>query len=518
MNPTRHISTLLTLLAAWAGLLFLVGHLLISSDIRHHERIFNEEVLYLSASIKSKLEANESVLSGFSAFLQAVERSDTESTQRYAAAVATAYPHIYMIEVARKVALSDQHNLESALRRSWRPEFTLKRFPDLTQRTDTEQVRKPDTWPILFMHPVLPEAEAIYGVRLETVDYLSLALARAQGSAQPVASPIFKLYEGGQAYILLKEVVRRSQHTQDASPNFFGNTMAAMLVINTDALIPKLSPGKENLPINFSAEFAANGGQLFSQSADDGTALDRLLLPNFKRIQRIENASQPIVSTYNYQLRWVDLLDPGLLFTLSLLFCCLILVPWLTQRHYKRICETEVAHEKSAYLATHDLLTGLPNRFLFHDRLDQAALNWERNGCHFAVMQIDLDHFKEINDSFGHETGDQVLCEAAKRMSQELRSFDTVARYGGDEFIVLLTNIIDLEDARLVGEKIRSAVSRPIITSAGELSISCSIGIAICPSHGKDPDSLRRQADAAMYEAKQSGRNAVASAHFLKAV
>ena len=207
-----------------------------------------------------------------------------------------------------------------------------------------------------------------------------------------------------------------------------------------------------------------------------------------------------------------------MLFTLSLLFCCLILVPWLTQRHYKRICETEVAHEKSAYLATHDLLTGLPNRFLFHDRLDQAALNWERNGCHFAVMQIDLDHFKEINDSFGHETGDQVLCEAAKRMSQELRSFDTVARYGGDEFIVLLTNIIDLEDARLVGEKIRSAVSRPIITSAGELSISCSIGIAICPSHGKDPDSLRRQADAAMYEAKQSGRNAVASAHFLKAV
>jgi hypothetical protein len=290
MNPTRHISTLLTLLAAWAGLLFLVGHLLISSDIRHHERIFNEEVLYLSASIKSKLDANESVLSGFSAFLQAVERSDTESTQRYAAAVATAYPHIYMIEVARKVALSDQHNLESALRRSWRPEFTLKRFPDLTQRTDTEQVRKPDTWPILFMHPVLPEAEAIYGVRLETVDYLSLALARAQGSAQPVASPIFKLYEGGQAYILLKEVVRRSQHIEDDSPNFFGNTMAAMLVINTDALIPKLSPGKENLPINFSAGFAANGGQLFSQSADDGTALDRLLLPNFKRIQRIENA------------------------------------------------------------------------------------------------------------------------------------------------------------------------------------------------------------------------------------
>lgn len=161
------------------------------------------------------------------------------------------------------------------------------------------------------------------------------------------------------------------------------------------------------------------------------------------------------------------------------------------------------------------MLTGLPNRFLFNDRLDQAALNWQRNGSHFAVMLIDLDHFKEINDNFGHETGDQVLCEAAKRMTQELRSFDTVARYGGDEFIVLLTNIIDVEDTRLVGEKILSAVSRPITTSAGKLSISCSIGIAICPSHGKDPDTLRRQADVAMYEAKQSGRNAVSFAHLL---
>jgi diguanylate cyclase (GGDEF)-like protein len=515
MPATRHRPTLLALLTAWVGMLVFAAHLLMRAEIHHHEQSFDEEIRQLSASIKSKLDTNETVLSGFSAFLQAVDRSDTESTQRYAAAIASAYPHIYMIEVARKVALIDQQNLESSLRRGWRPDFTLKRFSELTQRTDNEQIRKPDTWPILFMHPVLPEAEAVYGVRLETVDYLSHTLARSQGNAHAVTSPIFKLYEGGEAYILLKEVVRHSRTPEDASLNFFGNTMVAMLVIKTEALIPPPSPGKENSQINFSAEFAANGGLLFSQSTAEGSLLDRLMLPRFKRVQHIANSSQAIVATYAYQLRWADLLNNQTTVIFCLLFCGFILAPWLTVRHYKRICETEIAHEKSAYLATHDLLTGLPNRFLFNDRLNQAALNWQRNGSHFAVMLIDLDHFKEINDNFGHETGDQVLCEAAKRMTQELRSFDTVARYGGDEFIVLLTNIIDLEDTRLVGEKILSAVSRPITTSAGKLSISCSIGIAICPSHGKDPDTLRRQADVAMYEAKQGGRNAVSFAHLL---
>jgi diguanylate cyclase (GGDEF)-like protein len=237
------------------------------------------------------------------------------------------------------------------------------------------------------------------------------------------------------------------------------------------------------------------------------------MLPKFKRVERINNATQPLVVTYTQQLRWIDFVDTGSITIYFLLLCGLFFVPWLTIRHYKAISEAHIAHEKSAYLATHDVLTDLPNRFLFNDRLNQAALNWQRNGSHFAIMLIDLDHFKEVNDNFGHEIGDQVLCEAAKRMPLELRSFDTVARYGGDEFIVLLTNVVDAEDTQLIGEKICAAISLPITTKAGNLTISCSIGIAVCPTHGEDLDTLRQLADVAMYKAKQSGRNAVAFAH-----
>lgn len=514
MPSTRHQPTLAALLTAWVGIIVFTAHLLMSAEIRQHERMFDEETQSLSANIKSKLDTNETVLSGLSAFLKAVERDDIESTQRYAAAAASAYPHIYMIEIARKVALSDQQRLETSLRHGWRPDFTLKRFAELTQRTDKEQVRKPDTWPILFMHPVLPEAEAVYGLRLETVDYLSHTLARAQGNTRAVASPVFKLYEGGNAYILLQEIVRQPRVVENASLNFFGNTMAALILIKTDSLIPAPSPGRENSQISFSAEFSSNREErLFGKSIAEGSTLDKLMLPRFKRVERINNGTQPLVVTYTQQLRWIDFLDTSAITIFLLLLCGFFFIPWLTIRHYKAICEAHVAHEKSAYLATHDVLTDLPNRFLFNDRLNQAALNWQRNGSHFAIMLIDLDNFKEVNDNFGHEAGDQVLCEAAKRMTLELRSFDTVARYGGDEFIVLLTNVVDAEDTQLIGEKIRAAISLPITTKAGELTISCSIGIAVCPTHSEYLDTLRQLADLAMYEAKQGGRNTVAFAH-----
>jgi diguanylate cyclase (GGDEF)-like protein len=158
-------------------------------------------------------------------------------------------------------------------------------------------------------------------------------------------------------------------------------------------------------------------------------------------------------------------------------------------------------------MAYHDSLTGLPNRALLADRLDRAMLAAQRSERGLAVMFIDLDRFKTINDSLGHMTGDQLLKEVASRLCNSVRASDTVARLGGDEFVVLLPGIRNIDESSHVAEKIIDALAAPVPLEGRMLHISPSIGICMYPDDGKDVATLMRNADSAMYHAKASGRN-----------
>jgi diguanylate cyclase (GGDEF)-like protein/PAS domain S-box-containing protein len=167
-------------------------------------------------------------------------------------------------------------------------------------------------------------------------------------------------------------------------------------------------------------------------------------------------------------------------------------------------------HEKEEHIrhqAYHDALTGLPNRMLFQDRLKQSLLMAERSNQQLAVMFLDLDRFKVINDTFGHHTGDELLRMVAERLSEVLRQSDTVSRFGGDEFVVLLSDIEGPQDACNVAGKIIEVFAKPLTVDTHELVLSTSIGISLFPEHGNDATALMKNADAAMYNAKESGRN-----------
>ncbi len=168
-------------------------------------------------------------------------------------------------------------------------------------------------------------------------------------------------------------------------------------------------------------------------------------------------------------------------------------------------------------LAYTDRLTGLPNRALFHDRLEQALVMARRRDGLAAVLFLDLDRFKIINDSLGHEIGDAVLASVAQRLRRCLRAEDTLARLGGDEFAILLPEIANRSDSRLVTEKCLSALSEPELIGGHELTVNASIGVAIFPHDGADVQHLLRSADAAMYRAKaRGGRRAESFTHLLE--
>ncbi|RMG91872.1 MAG: sensor domain-containing diguanylate cyclase [Zetaproteobacteria bacterium] len=167
------------------------------------------------------------------------------------------------------------------------------------------------------------------------------------------------------------------------------------------------------------------------------------------------------------------------------------------------------AEEKIRQLAHYDALTGLPNRSLFFERLSQAMAQARRYGHQLGLLFIDLDGFKPINDKHGHDIGDLVLKEVARRFRQCVRESDTVARIGGDEFVVLLPELEGLEGARSVANKLLQALAEPVQAKDVSCSLGCSIGVALFPDHGRDVDQLVKQADLAMYEAKRAGKNKV---------
>ncbi len=171
------------------------------------------------------------------------------------------------------------------------------------------------------------------------------------------------------------------------------------------------------------------------------------------------------------------------------------------------ITERKQIEQQLNHIATHDTLTGLPNRMLFIDRLEVALAQSKRNRHKLAVMMLDLDHFKDINDTLGHMVGDQLLKEVGYRLSGLLRQNDTVARLGGDEFIVLLSDLERMEDVIRVAKIVLKAFGQPFVCGNHKLTSSTSIGIAVYPDDGEDIDSLLKKSDVAMYSVKMQGRN-----------
>jgi diguanylate cyclase (GGDEF)-like protein len=165
------------------------------------------------------------------------------------------------------------------------------------------------------------------------------------------------------------------------------------------------------------------------------------------------------------------------------------------------------ANQQLRHMALYDDLTGLPNRVLLEDRLVHSKHHADRCGKPFGIMFIDLDRFKPVNDAFGHGIGDQLLKAVAGRLANCVRKEDTVARTGGDEFVIVLAELDNAADTAVVGRKILSELSRPFFVGSHALNISCSIGVSVYPQDGKDLAALLANADTAMYHAKKEGRN-----------
>jgi diguanylate cyclase len=216
----------------------------------------------------------------------------------------------------------------------------------------------------------------------------------------------------------------------------------------------------------------------------------------------------PAVGGNGMDSRWLALVIATIALGLLAITTILLVYDAHLESNVRRYNEMlENANARLQHAATHDALTGLPNRVLLADRMGQAIARAARHEIRFAVLVVDLDRFKAINDSLGHIAGDELLQEVARRLSSLLRKDDTLARLGGDEFVLLVHEVSTAQDAEVVAQKVLSHVAQPLQLAGLDVHVSPSVGIALCPDDGVDSETLLQHADAAMYHAKKKGRN-----------
>ncbi|OIP13481.1 MAG: hypothetical protein AUK53_06375 [Betaproteobacteria bacterium CG2_30_59_46] len=281
----------------------------------------------------------------------------------------------------------------------------------------------------------------------------------------------------------------------------------AVYALDRDGHVIFINPAAEQL-LGWSEEelLGRHGHEAFHYKRPDGSPFPRQECPVFKTI----HSGHTYRSEEDFMVR-----KDG-----SFLPVTIVSTPLLREGEivgsvaaFHDITERKQAMKRIQYLAHYDALTGLPNRRLLEDRFEQALVRAKRNHRSLAVMFLDLDHFKQVNDTLGHDQGDELLKAVAQRLTASVRQEDTVSRLGGDEFVVVLPEITGVGDAEIVAQKIVEVIRSPVKLERQELHITTSVGLAVYPQDGEDIVSLMKNADSAMYRAKESGRDRYCMAH-----
>jgi diguanylate cyclase (GGDEF)-like protein len=461
-----------------------------------------------SEHLNKEMVSSETILKGFSALFGAVGRTDPVKASRYVRQVIQSNPQVFALEIVQTVTKSQLAEFVSSKRRDGISNFTVKSFSYDSDRKWQALEEKPFYYPIVFMEPMPSGSEDVLGLDMESVPFLRKAMNESLQRRAPVASHPFRLVEGNLAYVVFCPISQVFQH--DDSP--LALTTQDELVVNMVIDAAKLTQPVK-LPVFdggtvrvYHKDFRPDDprGQLLAMSGKARSPIEAALFPAFIYERPLATMGEPFALMVKRQVGWFDL-SLGLLALIAVLtlMSSLMLVAYLRAHQQARVLQIE-NQNRLWQLANHDALTGLPNRMLLMDRMEQLLARARRQGRHLAVMFLDLDDFKAVNDSYGHEVGDQLLKFVAERIRSALRADDTVARMSGDEFVVLMESAENQEAPEAVSQKIQQKLSEGFLVEGQLIRVQTSTGIAIFPEDGESLEALIKQADKRMYADKKT--------------
>ena len=502
LKPDQPISrwTYVLVLVIWLFICFSAVINLIALDIREAEKDLNSFGISYSDNIDKEMIASETILKGFSALFSAIGDTEPEKVAHYVRSVIKENDQIFSLEISQKVPKNLLKTFESRKRAEGLTNFTVKAFAYESSREWEPLKDNPYYYPIIFIEPLPQGYENVLGLDLNSVPSLQEAMAEALSKNTSVATHPFKLIEGNLAYVVFCPI----QSQKD---------LIADMVIDAGKLaMPQQFPIMDGWSVvihhqDFKAEDVK--GHLFAKSGNARSMLEMQLFPSFEFKKRLATNGQPFIFIVTKQIGWSDLnlMRIGLVFGLIVLSCLLLIgyMQSIQQYRVERIKNQEYLWK----LANYDALTKIPNRLLLEDRLAHALSVSERNAQYGAIIFLDIDHFKALNDTKGHDAGDLLLVEVAKRLQECVRDLDTAARIGGDEFVVLLNDLgktqAEADHAvKLLTEKISSKLQQPYDLNRYKYHANISLGFSLFYGNKQTISDLLKSADTAMYQAKNA--------------
>lgn len=481
---------------------------MVERNIRDVEKDLTQYGDAYSDHLDKKLISSETILKGFSALFGAVGGTDPAKASRYVRQVIEANPQIFALEIVQAVAKNQLAAFVAKKRREGTPNFTVKSFSYDSDRKWQALQEKALYYPIVFMEPMPPGFEDILGLDVESVPFLRRAMNESLQRRAPVASQPFRLVEGNLAYVVFCPISQTFQRDDSPLALTILDELVVDMVVDAAKLVDlaKFPVSHGGTVLVYHKDFGPEDpkGQLLGISGKARSPIETALFPSFVYMKPLATMGEPFSLMVKRQVGWSDLslgllaLQAVLTLTSSLMF-----VAYLRAQQRGRALQIE-DQKRLWQLANHDALTGLPNRMLLMDRLEQLLARMLRQGKSLAVMFLDLDDFKQVNDTYGHEVGDQLLKFVAERLRAAVRADDTVARLCGDEFIILMESVENREVLETVLQKIQQKLFDGFLQEGQLIRVRISTGIAIFPEDGDSPEALIKQADMRMYAEKQA--------------
>lgn len=507
--------TAIALIGLWALIAIVTFIYVVHESVEDQEvelRILADEA---GGRLRAQLKTQEAVLHGFAAYL-ASGNATRDGAARYATAAMKPYEHIYMLEAARRIEDRARKDFEATMRTVIDP-FAIRSFSYDRSREWAPVGDKLATYPVVFLHPRTADNERVLGLDLDSVPHLRSLVINAEMRPRVVASRPFDLAEGGRAYLMLMPVhsVMTNGATLVDNPDpIFDGSLYAMLVSRTADLEPKGIDPRHSIRAALLVGGDLGPAILFERDAEPASALSRWFFPKMRYTLNEDELDNPMTLDIERQISWSDLNQASLaaIGLLGIASLALLLV-FLYQIRQRELEQDRHVREMTRQ-ALYDPVTGLAGRILLLDRLRSAIEKAAANTEKVAVMSVNLEGMTAIREQSGSSATDSLQRQAASRITGVLSEMATVATVADNEFLIVVPEITDNEEAHVIAEQLIDGLSKPFPLAGDYASLRPYLGYTLFPQHGSNAENLVAKASAAGFSARRSGWQNVTRAEF----